>query len=339
MRVAVLGAGGAHKTEASIVRAARALGHEGRLVNVVGWSRWAGPVAGRAICALVDRFAPDFVIVTRHAILAGEPALRALFRGRQRAFWYFDLQPKPQVIALGRVAERMYVTSYSQVDAFRKAGIPSVEFLPQGVDPERDVPASIIRPELVCDTSFVGSGHYPHRHAVLRAVADACRLQIRGPGWDHAPADLPVAGGPVHGRRLAEVIGAAAISLGANAHAEQDAGRASASNRMWKVLGCGGFFLGPWVADMDAFATDGRHCAWYRSPADAAERARWFLDRPDERRRIADAGRKHALADHTYAQRLELLLAGRAYPLHPTSDQRVVAELEDPNARQPLDPA
>ena len=192
MRVAVLGAGGAHKTEASIVRAARALGHEGRLVNVVGWSRWAGPVAGRAIRALVDRFAPDFVIVTRHAILAGEPALRALFRGRQRAFWYFDLQPKPQVIALGRIAERMYVTSYSQVDAFRKAGIPSVEFLPQGVDPERDVPASIIRPELVCDTSFVGSGHYPHRHAVLRAVADACRLQIRGPGWDHAPWQIAV---------------------------------------------------------------------------------------------------------------------------------------------------
>jgi len=339
MRVAVLGAGGAHKTETSIVRAAHALGHAARLVNVVGWSRWAGPLAGPAVRAAVDRFAPDYVILTRHAILLGEPTLRALLRGRERAFWYFDLHLKPQVLALGRIVERMYVTSHSQVDAFLRAGVPSVGFLPQGVDPERDVPALTIPPELVCDASFVGSGQYPHRHAVLGAVAAACRLQIRGPGWEHAPPGLPVAGGPVHGRRLAEVIGAAAISLGANAHPEQDVARASASNRMWKVLGCGGFYLGPWVADMDAFTVDDRHCAWYRSPADAAERARWYLDRPEERRRIAHAGRAHALAHHTYASRLELLLAGREYQLHPASDQRVVAELEHPNARQPLDPA
>ena len=271
---------------------------------------------GRAAGRPGRRFAPDFVVLTRHAILAGEPALRAVLRGRERAFWYFDLQLKPAVVALGRIAERMYVTSHSQVEAFRAAGVERVGFLPQGVDPERDRPAPGTRPEFVCDASFVGSGQYPHRHAVLRAVAQACRLQIRGPGWDPATADLPVAGGPVHGRRLAEVIRGASISLGANAHAEQDAARASASNRMWKVFGCGGFYLGAWVADMDAFAVDGTHCAWYRSPAEAVARARWFLDRPDERRRIAEAGRAHALAHHTYAQRLGLLLAGREYKLH-----------------------
>jgi spore maturation protein CgeB len=130
----------------------------------------------------------------------------------------------------------------------------------------------------------------------------------------------------------------AAISLGANAHAEQDAARASASNRMWKLLGCGGFYLGPWVENIERFAADGRHCAWYRSPADAAERARHFLARPDERRRIAEAGRAHALRHHTYARRLELLLAGREYDLGGSaSDERVVAELEHPDAGQPLD--
>jgi hypothetical protein len=182
----------------------------------------------------------------------------------------------------------------------------------------------------------VGSGQYAHRYAVLYALAAACRLQIRGPGWDQAPPDLPVAGGPVHGRRLAEVIRGASISLGANAHAEQDAARASASNRMWKIFGCGGFYLGPWVEAMDAFATDGRHCVWYRSPGDAAERARHYLTRPDERRRIAAAGRAHALTHHTYARRLELLLAGREYELRPPSDDLVVPELEHPDPGRPL---
>ena len=338
MRVAVLGAGGAHKTEASIVRAARALGHECRLVNVVGWSRRAGPLAGRVVRYLTDRFAPDFVLLTRHAMLAGEPALRALLRGRERAFWYFDLHPRPDVVALARLAERLAVTGVTQVEVFRAARIPVVHLMPQGVDPERDAPTATARAEDVCDLSCVGSGQYPHRYAVLRAVASAGRLQIRGPYWGDAPADLPVAGGPVHGRRLAQVIQGAAVSLGAHAFPEQDEARASASNRMWKVLGCGGFYLGPWVEDMDCFAVGGVHCAWYRSPTDAAELARHYLDRPEERRRIAAAGRAHALGHHTYARRLELLLAGREYALgRPPSDQRVVAELERPDTGHPLD--
>jgi spore maturation protein CgeB len=338
MRVTVLGAGGAHKTEASIVRAARALGHACRLVNVVGWSRYGGPLGSRAVRYLTDSFEPDYVLLTRHAILAGQTTLRALLAGRRSAFWYFDPLPTEQVIALGRLVERMYVTYLGQVDAYRAKGIPIVQFLPQGVDPERDAPADAARREDRCDASFVGSGQYPYRYPVLRAVAAVARLQIRGPGWKDAPPELPVTGGPVHGGRLAQVIRGAAISLGASAHPEQDANRASASNRMWKILGCGGFYLGRWVEDIECFAVGGRHCAWYRSPAEAAELTRHYLTHPEERRRLAEAGRAHALRDHTYARRLEVLLAGREYDLgSPASNDRVVAELERTDARQPLD--
>lgn len=334
----MLGAGGAHKTEASIVRATRSLGHECRLVNVVGWSRYAGPLAGQAIRYLAEGFEPDFVLLTRHAILAGEPALRAMLRGREAAFWYFDPQPRPQVLALGRLVGRMYITYLAQVDHYRAAGVEQVQFLPQGVDPTRDFPATTTPSGYLCEASFVGSGHYPHRYAVLRAVAAVCRLQLRGPGWAQVPGDLPVAGGPVHGRRLRQVIRGATISLGASAHPEQDADRASASNRMWKVMGCGGFYLGPYVRDIECFAAERRHCAWYRSTPDAAEQVRHYLANPKERRRIAEAGRAHALRHHTYGRRLELLLSGREYDMrHASSDDRVVPELEHPDTGQPLD--
>jgi len=338
MRVVVLGAGGAHKTEASIVRAARALGHACGLVNVVTWTRYAGPLAHRAIRYRTESFEPDFVLLTRHAILAGESDLRAILRDRKAAFWYFDPKPRPQVLALGRLVDRMYLTYLAQLDYYRAAGISEVRFLPQGVDPERDRPARSAPAAFVCDASFVGSGQYPHRYGVLRALAAACRLQLRGPGWDAAPADLPVTGGPVRGLRLRQVIRGASISVGASAHPEQDADRASASNRMWKILGCGGFYLGQYVPDIEAFATDGRHCAWYRSADEAAAHARHYLEHPEERRRIAEAGRTHALTHHTYARRLELLLSGRSYEVgHVPSDERVVPELEDPNPGQALD--
>jgi hypothetical protein len=315
MRIVVLGAGGARRTEASIVRAARTLGHACRLVNVVGWSRYARGMAGRVVRYLTDEFEPEFVILTRHAIELGEPSLRSMLLGRQAAFWYFDFEPKPKVLQLGRLVGQMYVTSLAHVDTYRSAGVAQVEFLPQGVDPERDVPADSAPWQYHCETSFVGAGQYPYRYDLLRAVASVSRLQIRGPGWEVAPPDLPVAGGPVYGRRLARVIRGAAISLGASAHPEQDADRASASDRMWKILGCGGFYLGRHVPDIESFAADGRHCAWYRNPDQAAELTRHYLRHPNVRERIARAGRDHALAHHTYAHRLAALLQGKGYSL------------------------
>jgi hypothetical protein len=315
MRIVVLGAGGARKTEASIVRAARSLGHHCRLVDVVGWRRYAGSLSRHLVRYLTDSFQPDFILLTRHAIELGEAALQRLLRGREAAFWYFDFQPKDKVLSLGRLVGRMYVTCLPHVDYYRAAGVEQVEFMPQGVDPEHDVPADTAPLQYHCDASFVGSGQATHRYPVLRAVAAVGRLQIRGHGWSDAPPDLPVAGGPVYGRRLHQVIRGASISLGANSHSGQDSERASVSNRMWKVLGSGGFYLGRRVEDIESFARDGVHCAWYRDPDHAAELARHYLSQPAVRNQIALAGRAHALAHHTYAQRLVLLLEGRGYPL------------------------
>ncbi len=316
MRIVVLGAGGARKTEASIVRAARALGHPCRLVNVVRWSRGSAGRTGRVARYLTDEFQPEFLILTRHAIRLGEPTLETILRGRKAVFWYFDFQPSADVMRLGRVVGSMAVTYLAQIELYQKAGIDRLVFLPQGVDPYRDVPAAFALPWERCDTSFVGSGQYPYRHELLRAISAVSRLHIRGPGWENAMRELPVVGGPVYGRRLARVIRGAAISLGASAFPEQDSDRASASNRMWKILGCGGFYLGRHVPDIEVFAADAVHCAWYRNPAEAVELTRHYLAHPEDRVRIARTGRAHALAHHTYAHRLQLLIQGTGYPLH-----------------------
>jgi Glycosyl transferases group 1/DUF based on E. rectale Gene description (DUF3880) len=315
MRIVVLGAGGARKTETSIVRAARSLGHACRLVNTVWLSRYLPPLSSRVAAYLTDEFEPDLIILTRHAIDLGQPVITALVQRRPAVFWYFDLEPTEKVVALGRLTNRMFVTCFGQIETYQRAGVSDVKFLPQGVDPVIDVPAQRARHQYRCDTSFVGSGHSRHRYDVLRAVARVSRLQIRGVGWDDAPPELPIAGGPVHGPRLAEVVCGASISLGANAHPSLDTYRASASNRMWKIFGCGGFYLGRHVEDIDQFAADGIHCSWYRDPTHAAELTEHYLSHSDERERIAQSGRAHALAHHTYAHRLALLLDGKGYPL------------------------
>ncbi|HEY8257491.1 MAG TPA: glycosyltransferase [Gemmatimonadales bacterium] len=317
MRVLVLGAGGDRRTEMSIVRAVRSLDHHCRFIDVVGWCRRLGPLGPPLVRRLGEAFRPDSIILTRHARRLGEDIIREMAAGRGGGFWYFDLSVPPlaEVVRLARAVGRIFVTCHSQMAAYRSAGVPEVLYLPQGVDSFVDRPAADAPERLRCDFSFVGSGQYVDRHELLRRIAAVGRLQIRGPGWSEAPADLPVAGGVVSASAFPRVVRGAAISLGAHATRAQDSQVACISNRMWKVLGCRGFFLGPWQTGLDRFARDGEHCAWYRGIDEAAELGSRYLADSRLRDDIAAAGREHALAAHTYAHRVELLLAGKGYEI------------------------
>ena len=298
----------------------RSLGHSCLLVNAVTWSQNLGRFAAPLLARRVESFDPEVLILGRHATLLGEQRLKQLVRGRYSAFWYFDLRIPPisDVLMLGRMVDAMFTTYLPQVETYRGLGVPNVMHLPQGMDPELDRPARWIPKRYRCEVAFIGNGNSEHRQAVLRPLARVYDLQIRGPGWRQAPPDLPVTGGPVYGRAYARAVGGAAVSLGASSLAAQISQVASASNRMWKVMGCGGFYLGEWVEGIEALARDKEHCAWYRHPEQAVELVRYYLDHPNERSRIAAAGRRHALEHHTYAHRVRLLLEGRGYPLPQT---------------------
>jgi hypothetical protein len=316
MRVVVLGAAGARRTEMAIVRAVRALGHPCRLVDVAGWHRRLGGLADALVVRLAEGFRPEAVIFTRQAHGLERERVAELSAGRAGGVWFFDYAPSPapELLALARAAGRLYVTCRSQVEAYREAGVPQVLFLPQAVDPAYDRPATRVPSRFRCDLSFVGSGQYPHRHELLRRLSGVGKLQIRGPGWEEA-SDLPVAGGPVWGAEFARVVAGAAISVGGHAVAGQERQTACDSNRIWKVLGCGGFYLGPWQPGSDEFARNGEHCAWYRDLDEAVALAERYLAAPEERARIAAAGREHALSRHTYTHRLQLLLEGRGHTM------------------------
>jgi hypothetical protein len=322
-RVLILGRSGPHRTETAIARGVRQLGHAVRMVDVTRWYRRLGAGAARLLRWRVDRFAPDTVILTRYAAALDQATLEAIVRDRRSALWFFDLVGKPheRIVRLGQAADQMFVTCPSQIDLYRSADVDWVGYMPQGVDPALDRPARWSPRRYRCEVSFVGSGQYPYRHQLLRAVAGRFKLQIRGPGWEDAGSDLPVAGGAVRGRQFARVVRGAAISLGGHAFPTQRTEQACASNRMWKILGCGGFYLGPWVEGIDSLARGGEHCVWYDPAEEAVDLIGYYLKRPELRSAIAVAGRRHALESHTYAHRLALLLEGRGYSLDDTALQ------------------
>jgi spore maturation protein CgeB len=317
LRVAVIGAGRWHKNESAIAWAVRSLGHTCLLANTVTWTQNLGRLAVPLLHRRVEAFEPDALILGRHATLLGADRLKRLIRGRYSAFWYFDLRLPPidDVLMLGRMVDVMFTTYLPQVETYRSLGVPNVMHLPQGMDPRLDRPAGRIPSRYRCEVTFIGTGTSVQRHDILRAVARKYDLQIRGPGWRNGPADLPIVGGATYGKAFARAVGGAAITLGASSHPEQPSQIASASNRMWKVMGCGGFYLGERVEGIEAFGRHGVHCAWYGDTEEAIALVRHYLDHPEERARIAETGRRHALEHHTYAHRVKLLLEKRGYPL------------------------
>lgn len=315
MRILIVGAGGAYRTETSIARAAESLGHQATVLDALGWRRRLGPLAGPWLRSRADAFRPDYILCTRHAIAAGARTIGRMVKGRESAFWYFDgISPlPPRATELARLVSRTFATTGFETDAFAALGLES-HFLPQGMDPGIDQPAATAPAAFECEVSFVGSGQYGRRLALLEQMARRFRLQIRGPGWENVPASLPFHGGRVDGIAFAQVVRGAAISLGIDALEEQrQERRGGTSNRLWKVLGAGGLYLGEHVPGIEEFARNGEHAVWYRSNEEALAQAGELLRDPERRARIAAAGRAHVLAHHTYRHRLELLLRGQGY--------------------------
>jgi hypothetical protein len=314
-RLAILGAWAPHRDEDAYARAADRLGVESRVFDVLGWHRRLRGLAPALLERRIRRFDPDFILCTREAQRIGAGRLDRLFRDRTVVMWHVDPQPQDGVIELARRCGTLYVTYAAQRDRYRAAGVPVVRFLPQAMDSDRDIPAGRTRPEYECDASFVGSGPFPYRWPVLAAVAASCRLQIRGPGWKRVRTSLPVVGKSVHGEQFAEVVASAAVSLGAHALPEQAGDYASASNRMWKIFGCGGAYVGPYVPGIEQFAADGEHCRWFHSIDECVALVRELIADPDARQAMAARARVHALAHHTYEHRMRMLLTGTEYPL------------------------
>ncbi len=314
-RLAVLGAGAPHNDEVAYAAAAERLGVEARIFDVLQWHRRLRNLAPPLLERQIERFNPDFILCTREARRLGTVRLARLFLNRNTAMWHVDIAPQTGVLELARQCGTLYITYSSQRDWYRQQGVPLVRFLPQAMDPHRDIPATSTRDEYRCDVSFVGSGPYPYRWPLLQRVAAEFSSQIRGPGWKGVNPPFSIAGRSLHGAEFARVVAGAAVSLGANSFAEQESQYASASNRMWKVFGCGGAYVGPFVPGIEQFARDGEHCRWFHSVDDCVQKIRELITYPEQRIAMAARAHAHALAHHTYDHRMRMLLSGEEYPL------------------------
>lgn len=82
----------------------------------------------------------------------------------------------------------------------------------------------------------------------------------------------------------------------------------SASNmRLFEATGVGTCLLTDWKENLHELFEQEKEVVTYRNVEECVEKVRWLLEEPAEREKIAKAGQKHTLKEHTFAQRAALM--------------------------------
>jgi spore maturation protein CgeB len=271
--------------------------------------------------ARVRAFRPDHMIVGKSLGVSPE-ALHAVCDVVTTTMWYRDLTipPDPRIIERARHVDTTFLTVGGQTEDFEAAGVRHALFLPDGVDPEIDRPMPA-DPEFECDVAFLGSGGDEYRTSFLARIAKSFRLRTWGRDWDERSGKaVNWTGRPAFSSDVGRVCASAAVVIGIERGVQRAAMiRNSSSNRMWRVLCAGGFYLGFAAPGLRDLARDGEHCAFYDDEDHAMELLGKYIEDRAARARIRAGGRQFVLAHHTIDHRIKNLLTGQPFrnPLDP----------------------
>jgi spore maturation protein CgeB len=270
----------------------------------------------RQLTRLAAKTQPDLVLITGgHRITA--QALRRLKRdGFSTALWTTDM-PMSGDRMRTTAAEYTFVfsqgTEYAEI--FRKMGIANARWLPMACDPELHHPVNLRedeQSEFGHDAAFVGS-YYPGRADCLQQLT-AFDLAVWGPGWDRLSTNSPlracVRGLHTPPESWVKIYSASRIII--SIHVQDPERRVQvhqASPRIFEALACGAFVLTDSQRDVLALFRDGEHLVSFKDAADLGRKIAYYLEHPDERQRIATAGRAEVLRHHTYAHRVREIIS------------------------------
>jgi spore maturation protein CgeB len=170
--------------------------------------------------------------------------------------------------------------------------------------------------ELEHGVTFVGLPHGDRREVVARLEASGIHVECWGEGWpngriDHtemvrvfssSAVNLNLSNSSRPPRSLRFRLGALARGRWGDARQAKPRPR-QIKGRNFEVPGCGGFILTEAVPHLEEYFVPGEEIGVFTDTDDLVAQTRYWLDHPDERIAVAEAGYRRALAEHTYDHR------------------------------------
>lgn len=226
------------------------------------------------------------------------------FNPGMRAAWHLSALPHYDIVFTPRT---------STIEELRTLGCKDVRYLPFGYDEQlfAPVPAAEVQSVPVSEVLFVGGADRDRANFFHEFLQSGLRPTLAGSYWERFPE---VSGAVRIGQKPAAELRALTARAAVNLCLVRRANRDGHVMRSFEIPACGGFILAEDTEDHRAiFGPEGSCALYFATPADAADKARWALDRPEERRRIAHAALVRITeGKNRYADRLGAILTAAA---------------------------
>jgi spore maturation protein CgeB len=170
--------------------------------------------------------------------------------------------------------------------------------------------------ELRHEVTFVGQPHGDRRQTVAALAHGGCPVECWGFGW---PA------GPIEHAAMVEVFASSRVNLNLSNSSELPGIRArlrralglgapaprppQIKGRNFEVPGCGGFLLTERVPHLERYFELGEEVAVFDGTDDLLEQIRYWLEHEQHRSRVAQAGYRRVMSEHTYDHRFAAIFA------------------------------
>ncbi len=190
-------------------------------------------------------------------------------------------------------------------DLSQRTSTPVV-LLEQATDPRvfHPEPTELHRRDLV----FVGNSRFVRRKVLADLLPTKHDLAVFGSNWNGLIEDGLVVAEWVASDEVRQVYSSAGIVL--NDHWEDMRAHGFISNRVYDAVACGAVVISDRVAGLEEHFGDA--VVTYDTPEELHAHVERLLADPEERRRRSAEGRFKVLAEHTFAHRVDVLLAAIA---------------------------
>jgi spore maturation protein CgeB len=160
------------------------------------------------------------------------------------------------------------------------------------------------------EVTFVGQPHGDRRQVVAALDDAGIPVECRGFGWP---------GGPLEHTDMVNMFASSRINLNLSNSSQVPGLKAQLrrvlhlkpppprppqiKGRNFEVPGCGGFLLTERVPHLQRYFELDREVAVFDGVDDLLDKARYWIEHEHERERVADAGYRRVLSEHTYDHR------------------------------------
>jgi spore maturation protein CgeB len=269
-------------------------------------------IMNRRLIGAVQAFHPDVILILKGETISYESLLTLKALNVPLVSWWVDSPfSSPMPIKYFEFFDMVYMFDKECITDLAAQGIKHVMYLPCACDQTTYFPQSLSPsdyPGLNCTIGFIAT-YYPERTALLRQMK-GLDIGLWGDGWDAANELNELPYGSWRGRRITADDAAKVYNLAKicpNVHHSQTR-FGGLNTRTFEIPAAGGFELVDNVPGLEENFDIGREIIAYSSPDEFHELTEHYLSHPSDRTAVIERGHARVMQDHTYKQRLEVIL-------------------------------